>query len=545
MKLKRLDCVKLFLCLIKVLSCKFNTFIKFDNIRFVWLLLVLCGLGTIFLQGCESHLCSIGEVRSDDVLSISIKNEYTTGNYPCIDIRQENGATKVYWEEYLILELRDDRRLRFRSTYQNDHWIGSERRPMDLCWAYSDEGVNDYVVENIVFKNLPVEQSFFIEVNALKPSIDGTAVARIDANWNSESQKFEYMLSLKLNCKLEQWYENSSIAKRAFNHNPKASPRIEGVDYHVEYMSLPDIVDSAEPEHHELYDWMVYKNKDKNWTLMPKIYLPYITRRAAYPAGKTGLMEQGSYFGFIDLEEGGWVSEAVEIPSRMNIAPCWMFFDVHVFFMEAIPPRYSSDDLDLSFKLHFEHINAEQSRTIAAEAEEIAWENLPEYHLPILKRNNDFREMITENGNASKYMWWASSFDCFRDDSVGFDDSYSVSIKHDVDKSDAWYGLCWGYPFETERVKGLYRIKARVKTENCTGIVRLAVAQTYADCWIHSKRFIRDSAVWEYSKDLSGTNDWTELNVIVNMTHTRRHIVLEHIGKGQSWFDNVEIEKIP
>ncbi|QQE12011.1 hypothetical protein JD969_00610 [Planctomycetota bacterium] len=471
--------------------------------------------------------------------------DFDHSGYPNIDIREEKQSTKVYWESEVILEVRKNRYLRFRGTVEHDHWVGTKKRPMDLCWEYADKGVNDFEPKKISYKSLPEEGRFYIEVAAAKPSVDGTVDVKIDGYWNGKTKKFHYVLSSELKCELDEWYENSIKAARTFNHDAELRARIEGVDYHVEHISQPDIVDSEEPDHRELYERFVYRNPGGEWKLLPKVYLPFPTRRASYPIGKTEQLDVGCSFGFIDRKEGGWMSTIVEGPSKVLFGPCWMFFDVHVFFMEAIPARYSQKDLDLKYVMRFDPVSVEETAVFYEQAKDVPWRHLKEYQQPIFTRNNTFDQLITDGENANKYMWWASSFDCFRDDQVGYDDKYSVSIKHDTDRDDAWYARCWGMPYEKERISGLYRFKAKVKTEDCEGKVRLAVAQTTnADYWVHSKSFKREKGTWVYSKELTGTNDWTELEVIVDFKQPMRHMVLEHLGKGQSWFDEVIIEKI-
>lgn len=468
-------------------------------------------------------------------------------NYPKIEIRSEKGSTNVYMNNDWILDLRKNRRLRFRSTNQNDLWVGTKYRPMDLCWAYRDQGVNDYEAKKVEFKNLPAEGRFYIAVEADKPSVKGKVNVRVDAFWDSKVKKFHYLLSSNIKCKLENWYLNSKQAQKTYKRNVNGRPRIEGLDYHVAHVSGADIAESSTPNHHEVYNAFIYKNVGGEWTQLPKIYMPYPTRPAKYIAGQTYPIKQGSYYGFLDKKEGGWMTQMLESPSDFNYAPCWMFFDVHIFMVEAVPPRKSMENLDLSFKLHFMPVEPADARNLLANAKERPWRKLPQYQQPIFTMNNTFDTMITDGDNANKYFWWASSFDCFRDDKVGFDDKFSASIKHDTDRNSAWYARCWGKPYESEFIRGKYRIKAKVKTKDCKGKVRLAFAvPNRSDYWIHSRKYKFDpkDAEWTYSKALTGTNDWTDLEIIVDIRKYRKNIVLEQIGSGQSWFDNVVIEKI-
>ena len=471
---------------------------------------------------------------------------YNEIKYPEITISETKGGTYVFWGDELLLELRENRRLRFRATPQNDHWVASERKPMDLCWAYADAGVNDYVPKKVTCVNDKQLGKFQIDIIAEKPSVTGTVTIKIEGIWNPEQQEFRYLLSSRLQCPLEEWYLNSNGAMKVYNVNPKGRPNIEAVDYHMEHISLPDINTSSWPDHKILYNCQVFSENGKNWTILPKVHIPYVVRPGDYNTISTPKLNTGCFFGSIDFEEGGWMSRIVETPVQMLFSQCWMFFDVHVYMENAVPSRYSQQELDLTCNQEFKHIGPDEVQGIIANSEEVEWKTKPEYQLPVFSRNNTFDQLITDSGNKEKHMWWASSYDCSRVTDTGFDDNYSVTINHGTkDKQAAWYQRCWGYPYDQEKISGLYRVRAKVKTIGCTGKVRLAVAQTSDDYWIHSSRFDRDGAQWTYSlNSLSGTNDWTDLEVTVRMVEPLRHIVLEHLGPGQSWFDNVVIEKV-
>ena len=468
-------------------------------------------------------------------------------SYPKIDIRQEMDSTLVYWDDELILELRDNRRLRFRATPKNDHWIGTKRTPMDLCWAYRDSGVNDYVVEQVIFENIVNDRQFYIQVEAIKHSVEGRVSVRIDGFWNPEQHNFNFLLTNSIFCELEAWYLNSNTAKNLYASNPSRKPTIQGLNYHLERISWPDILLSDQPERTLRYDWLVYADQDdSHYTLMSKLYVPFITRRATYPASSTPLLQEGCQYGFLDRVHGGWMTRILEAPSAIQFAPCWMFFDTHFFLANAVPLRHSAQHLDLTYKMLFIPVQADEVSGILDTAQEVDWRNHPEYQLPLFTRHNDFNQLVTEEGNEQQYVWWASSFNCFRDDTTGYNDNYSVSIRHTQESEEAaWYARCWGRPYDEEYVEGEYIIRAKVKTRDCSGAVRIGVAQSTGDYWIHARNFDREAADWSWSDELSGTNDWSDLEVRVNMIRgKKKSIVLEQSGSGQSWFDQVSIEKL-
>ena len=462
-----------------------------------------------------------------------------------VDIKETNGSTFVYCNGGEIVEFRENRRLRFRATPESTHWVGCMRKPMDLCWAFNEPGVNDYVVQDTRYEN--DDGHFAVIVVALKPSVGGVVTNRLDGYWDKGTEKFHYLLTSSLNCPLDLWYRNSSVAMSVYERNPKGRPQIEATDYHIEDISVTDILQSPNPEHPELYDWLLSSQSGAQWTLFPKIHIAFPTRPGSYPTinyARDQSLDQGGYFGFIDLEEGGWMSRIIETPVPISYGLCWMFFDVHVLMRNAIPPRYSQENLSLRYKLQFTPVEPDEVPGIMAKASEVKWRSLKEYQLPVLSHTNQFDRLIS--GKDSEFMWWASSYDCYRDAETGKGDHYSVTINQTENKSAAWYTWCLGFPYEKEIMSGKYRITADVKTDRCSGSVRLGVAHTKHDYWLHSARNVPSDVEWVYSNELTGTVGWTQVSLTFTAyTDGRRNLIaLEQTGSGQSWFDNVVIEKI-
>ena len=472
--------------------------------------------------------------------------ESSSGESPSgVNIKDINGSTFVYCNGEEIVEFRENRRLRFRASPENIHWIGCMRKPMDLCWAFNEPGVNDYVIEDVKYEN--DEGHFAIIVAAFKPSVNGVVTNRLDGYWDNDTETFNYLLTSSLNCPLDLWYQNSSAAMSVYENNPEGRPGIEATDYHIEDISVTDILQSPNPDHPELYDWLLSSQSGTEWTLLPKIHIPFPIRPGSYPTinySRDQALGQGGYFGFIDLEEGGWMSRIIETPVPISYGLCWMFFDVHVLMRNAIPPRYSQENLSLQYKLQFTPVEPGDVPDIIATANEVEWRSLEEYQLPILSRTNQFDQLIS--GKDSEFMWWASSYDCSRDTAIGNGDSFSVTINQGENESAAWYTFCLGFPYDTEVMSGEYRITADIKTDHCSGSVRLGVAHTKSDYWVHSTRSVPSDVEWFYSNELTGTTDWTQLSLTFTAhTDGRRNVIsLEQNGSGQSWFDNVVIEKI-
>lgn len=483
--------------------------------------------------------------------------------YPEITAVQNDTGTFISMNGEIICELEENRYLRFRATDEDDNWVGCERKGADLCIGFSDAGVKGIVVESAVFTDNPDEGWFEIAISGYKDGLDCNVDYSVKGIWMPEVGKFRYTYTTSMDANLEKWYENSNVAKNYYNNNPKGTAPIEITDYHIENIAYSDIYQSETYTEMPLrYEYFLYSSDGStNWEKFPKVHVPYVTRSGDYiTIRKNGdRCYEGAKFGFTDSEHGGWMSTITETTGGIFFELCWYFFDVHMIMNKAVPTRGSAERFEIKFSMDFDPLSAQEGNELTANATERSWRELDEYAIPIFERTNDFATLISDESipseeTAEYYIWWASSFDCFRDDTVGYDDSYSVSIKRDGTNAmpDAWYAQCWGDPWETEGIKGhKYRLSAMVKTENA-GEVRLAygVQKNNADLIYGTGTHLADGTPredvvsWVYSDSVSGTNDWTPLSVEFVVNNNVNSVGLEHYGAGQSWFDNVVIEDL-
>ena len=483
--------------------------------------------------------------------------------YPDIVAVQNDEGTFINMNGNLICELKGNRYLRFRSTDADDNWIASECRGADLCIAYADEGVKGIVIETADFTNNPDEGWFEIAVTGYKDGLDCNVEYTVRGIWNSDIGKFKYSYTTSMDANLEKWYESSKVAQNYYNKNPNSTAPIEITDYHVENISYPDINNSTSyKDTPQRYEWFLYSEDGTDWEKFPKVYIPYPTRDGDYlTIRKNGARGyEGLKFGFTDSRQGGWMTTVTHTTGGINYELCWYFFDVHVNMYNAVPKRGSSERFSLSFGLDFEPVSAEEGTSIVNSATERNWRELEEYALPLFSRNNTFDTLISDDvipseETAEHYIWWASSYDCYRDDTVGYDDNYSASIKRTSNSPQpvAWNTYTWGRPFEKDSTSNhRYRISAMVKTQDCTGPVRLAYGgqKNHADLFYGVGTHLSDGTPrediisWQYSDSVTGTNDWTPISMEVTIDYYVNSIILEMNGKGQCWFDNVVIEDL-
>ena len=119
-------------------------------------------------------------------------------DYPSITIREEQGNSRVYWDDELIVEVRNNRFLRFRATPRDDKWIGNERTSADLCWAYADAKAKGMELTGTAHENHPETGQFLLTILGKKPQFDSEIKIVFSGKWMPEVGKFKYTLLTSL-----------------------------------------------------------------------------------------------------------------------------------------------------------------------------------------------------------------------------------------------------------------------------------------------------------------------------------------------------------
>ena len=497
------------------------------------------------------------------LLAVSVLPSAALAEAPKLEER--GGQAFVVWQGDKIVQLGNYRRLRFRSSGYNDHWIGA-RNGLDLCWAYHD--VKDYVVAGKSFR--ATGDGFVLEIDADKPSVRGRVHTRLEGKLISPEFGFKYTLSSKLTAAQKEWRE---VSKPARHRKPEEAAPVEALDYRINRISPSELNEPTASMQGvpELYDAFVISPDGKNWESIPKLPVPSLLRKGRYPAISwkgENFGRPGQRMGMLDRREGGWIVELEDTSAPLNIEVCWMFYDLHNMLPTGIPPwTPGKDTFETRYTLAFTPVAPGQAREVLDRAKPIEWQSLPEYQLPVFTRYNTFEKMLSRS---SDWAWFASSYHCAVDRNTGYDDSYSVRIQHDkADLKSAWYAWTWGPCFDhTAPLDGAYRFSAMVKSKDLTAPFRLAVAEFLQDLWLLPDGRWSTSPggpdtvvtrtpriVWHYSpQQVTGTSDWTRLTIDLPIdneqfkpgppTWVRRGVVLEYQGKGTVWIDNVRIVKI-
>lgn len=519
-----------------------------NNSRFVL-------LAVLVLLGCN---------RAPSLSAAERKTTQRAG-YPHIEIRDNAAGTRVFWDDQLLVDVKENRFLRFRATPLDEKWVGSEKSPIDLGWVYRDEGAKGLVVFDSRHENNPEKGTFSLHIRGKKPQFESQIEVALTGDWMPDLGKFKYALNTRLSCSLETWYEHSTFAQRGRAVDGKAKLWTEVLDYCIEGISTPERLMSSNPKHQKgrlLYEWFVKSSDGENWEKWPKVHIPYPVRPGDYITIRDLARPSttGAYYGFLDNALGGWMTRIRRTPFPVIFEICWARFDVHVLLEGAIPPRDSAKDLSLEFAMDFEPIEPGKARHIVGTAAELPWRDAPEYKLPLFSWDNRFEKMLTDlpsEQTPSHVFWWPCDYDCRRDDTTGYGDRYSLTIdrRSASNRSSAWSIMSWRWPFNEQRTANRrFRLSAMVKTRDCTGSVRLghySSLENIGDMYYGgSKSHLPDRTpktngiVWEYSKSLTGTTDWTPLSLEFAVKHFGSTLMLEQTGAGQCWFDNVMIEVV-
>ena len=466
---------------------------------------------------------------------------------PVVTIETDYSGTYVYQGSSVICELKDNRFLRFRSNAADSLWIGQEKKPADIGWGYQD--IKGY--EHVSLEKKIAPGRFGLHLTGRKEIADGNQETVITGVWDEETQNFNYTIKSHIEADLEKWYQHSRWAKNSYKTKPDAWVQLEPMDFHIERISIPDRFFIGD-HNKEIYDCFVFSDDGREWMRFPKVSAISSMYKAdwKYKFNRS----QGSYFGFVDRNEGGWLTRLNHSSAPERVEICWYWFDIHQVINEGLPPRHSAERFEAEQEWEFIRLTPGRTRDILKVAEEFPWRDMPEYRRPVFTRNNDFRQLI--DGEKFQWSWRSSSPYCLWDDTVGYDDHQSVSIikTSDERRIDSWYAqIQWdGYymtsPFEWERLppNRKVRISARVKTSGVSGRVRLrAIYAGYAAVLYTNKEGIAATdAEIESSESLTGDTDWTELEVYFTSRDPWNFVSLEIEGTGKVWFDNVVIEEV-
>ena len=450
---------------------------------------------------------------------------------PLAKLKKTKSGSSVYIGKDLIADFAQNRYMRFRSTPDNDHWIGTEHNPVDMGFAYQEIGVAGLANNSVEFVSVP--GVFKIVFKGEKTGINTTQVNELIGFWNTEKQEFTYIYNCSMTADSKSWHNNSGWA---------ASGRIEPFDYHLERMSILDRVYNNN-QSGDLYDYVIYENGSE-LVRIPKLPVPRTAISGTYFYGF--FLSPGESVYYPDPTEGGWKSTVLSDSGDTYVEICWSWYDIHSCSENSVPMLGNCDEFTVSQSWLFATTTAVHDANLINGADEVDWKDLPNYQLPLFSTDNTFETQF--GGTDWQYAWWKSTYDCTMDAEVGHDCAGSVKISKTNSGEASWYteGV-WGFPYSFDDVRGkTYRVSGYIKTENVVGEAYIANIQ-------YQHATPNDNTVYR-SEAITGTTDWT--CVTFTFTAQKRtkadgstqncidHFFLTLNGTGTVWFDDVKIEEV-
>ena len=483
---------------------------------------------TCEIEGLANKRVEMTVCEGDNAISetVSVSEEL-----PSVKISKSSAGASVYIGKKKIAYFQKNRYMQFRSTVENDHWIGTEHNPIDMGFAYQESGVAG--LNNIDVQYICAPGMFKIVFIGEKANVEATQRNELIGFWDAEKEEFAYIYNCSMTADTESWHSKSNWASQG---------RIEAFDYHLERMSILDRVYNKN-EGGDLYDYVIYEN-GKSLVRIPKLPVPRTAISGTYFYGF--FLSPGESVFYPDANEGGWKSTVLSDSGDTYVEICWSWYDIHSCSENSVPRVGSCSSFTVSQSWLFETTAAEHDAALIDKAIEVEWQDLPNYQLPLFSTDNTFETQF--GGTDWQYAWWKSTYDCTMDAKVGHNGAGSVKIENKTSKEASWYteGV-WGYPYSFDQVQGkTYRVSGYIKAENVVGEAYIANIQ-------YQHATPNDNTVTK-SESISGTTDWVYVSFTfvaqerkTSNGSTQRcidHFFLTLKGTGTVWFDDVKIEEV-
>lgn len=417
-----------------------------------------------------------------------------------------------------VLIMTDGYRVRFRCNPVTDHWIGTRRTPVHLGWSPWDAAeVKDVLVHRDV-----AADRFKIGISGRKPQLDNaTFTTTLLATRDVQTGRISYGILSDLN------------ASPAEVKNALGAGRIEYLDPWIEGVYWPQ----RDEHDRELYDAFVFFDAEtQSLTSAPKLHLFPCLRDGTYET-LVRPMTTGA-LALVDKTEPGLRFLVADLSGPGTLGICWWTWDPHFYIDLDRATGYA-----LSYTMRIEEIPPKTGQRMLADAEPIPFQTDAEHQVPSFSLDtvNRFDDMLDR---PDEWSWEQHSRACEIDRSIGYDDHVSVTIRGAEHTTTAWYTRALGYDyFDHAALQAGQSVTAYVRTQDAPRGARVGVlCYNGPESWLYEEP--EPVAVW--SEPVVGTSDWQERSVKFDASGFKRFkIVLEQSGPGQSWFDNVALNRDP
>jgi len=291
---------------------------------------------------------------------------------------------------------------------------------------------------------------------------------------------------------------------------------------------LPDGAnDRFPPAGHKKFPWLVYRGPDGRLTKLAQTHHLNQGHIQYAPDGFLAFAAEADYNPVLQFVGPSGTIARSEV--------CWAMYDVHFKLIRErqLALLDAGKPLEVRFRV-YSVPQATATRWLAEAEPDPALEE-PQLRVPAFfpDRVNRFEPSDEYRVPSDHWFWRKGDGHCRWVWDEGFQSKGSLSIRRTAgDGQSAWqFDLIGPRHFRGFRLEGRYRVRARVRTEDVTGGVRLA--------W----QVVSPKGPAEYSQALEGTHDWTLVELETPDVGQARQAAVRLIqeGGGRCWFDELEI----
>ncbi len=308
-----------------------------------------------------------------------------------------------------------------------------------------------------------------------------------------------------------------------------------------EYMDLlPDkCFDLFAPNGEKKFQWFVYTGGDGKLYKLPHTHHVGVDKLIE-SFGKDGILAF-----VVDSEYNPVVRFAGETALATHGGICAWAWDFHFRFRKEEQSKLFAAGRPLTVHYQVYSVPEKQASKMLAKAILAPILDDPIVHVPpyIPGAVNTFKESNDYRQPCDVWFWRKSETYCIWDLENGYKSKGCISIDRQSPKGSSIWRVTIGSPYPPQpKLKGRIRIKAMIRTKDVAGAVRLGwfFYRPAKGANIDGKY---DLSAIEYSKELTGTNDWTEVVLLTSETggSVIGELLIEQKGAGKTWIDNVEI----
>ncbi len=467
-----------------------------------------------------------------------------------------NPDFRINWKSKEVLEIYDGKKERIAWLGMDDMYLHeaktvlpekkSSHRGCDLplfCWFQYLPGFAARKPTGFELRETGPER---VTMALTGTSEDGAVFCRTELSIGIDRKIFSYFYQVKMDIEVQKDGRANYIGGK------------KGMVEFVNFYPL-----GAANSRKKLWQRTIYSSENGSYYAIPHNHIPSSDKY-------NFTIPKGGIIGFFNEEEGNPV---IEVSQKTESGVCWMWYDNHLCLPVTSPEESGRIPPGTKMRAEYRLVNlsSEKGATIVKKAKQrlVSDEEKKTLIFPKYKPGvNSFEEAVVP-GTVDCSSFWARGIGRFDEgigcgfseaglsllkgaegaDLVWVNDishcgSKSLRISTNKNISCAWLlisggwpneGVVWGQAIQPGR-KHLF--SGYVRTENLEG------EGAYLACVIKDKYSnILKGGSFVSPKKLTGNNGWTKLELLISEVPGEAamlDLVLQHSGRGTSWFDDVK-----